>query len=98
MAFTFSSPQMPNIEKEDPAKKEVKEQFLKDFNPNLAKELKVSDLKEKKDSDEEQTNFVVSEGFPDPFEDKGKKGKKDKLDEDKELSNEEVERILYGSD
>jgi ribosome-binding protein aMBF1 (putative translation factor) len=95
IAFSFSSPQMPEIINQDPAKKEIKEQFLKDFNPNLSKELKIADLKEaKKDGKEGSLKFVNSEEFPDPFDSKGKKGKSDI--EDKELSNEEVERILYG--
>lgn len=98
IAFTFSSPQIPNVINDDPAKKEIKDKFLKEFNPNLAKELKVSDLKEGKSSEnKESTKFVIGEEFPDPFEDQGKKGKKEDLEyEKKELSNEEVERILYG--
>jgi ribosome-binding protein aMBF1 (putative translation factor) len=91
IAFTFSSPKMPNVLSDDPAKEEIKEQFLKGFNPNLAKDLKVSDLK----SPEKESGhkFVVGEEFPDPF---NEKGKKPKLEEGKELSSEEVEKILYG--
>jgi len=96
VAFTFSSPKMPEVLSEDPHKKEVKEQFLKDFNPSLAKDLKVADLKKKQAQDKESPKFVVEEDFPDPFDNKGKKVKKGDLEQGKELSNEEVERILYG--
>lgn len=98
ITFTFSSPQIPNVVNDDSAKKEIKDKFLNEFNPNLAKELKVSDLKEEKNfENKEFTKFVVGEEFPDPFEDSDKKGKKRDLRyEKRELSNEEVERILYG--
>jgi ribosome-binding protein aMBF1 (putative translation factor) len=95
--YEFSSPKLPEPEIVDTHKKEVREQFLRDFNINSAKELKISDLKVKEQKPgerEDSYKLVNASEFPDPFEKSHVKKKED--NEERELTNEEVERILYG--
>ena len=94
ISYGFSSSQIPSPE-EDSGKKEIKEQFLRDFNINSARGLKVSDLKEiGTDKKEDSYKLVNPDESLDPFEERDKRQKEDI--EEKELSNEEIDRILYG--